>query len=176
MGVIAGEPESVSASTKTFVANSKAPDTGVATLHYPNGAIGSITATTSIRTRDIEMSLFVSGTRGVIEVSGPALNHLTLSETIDSELPSSSRASDFDGCKVAAHARFLSALIRRIKDGSGAIVSGQDALRTVRLFNAIHESAAQGVRIALFRSNPDTVPLPSEAERRTMAELTDGLS
>src|SRR5207253_3813000 len=63
-----GDVDSVTAMTCTRLAKIEAEDTAVAILHFRNGALGVIEATTATRPKDLEGSLSVLGEKGSVVV------------------------------------------------------------------------------------------------------------
>ena len=70
----------------TFLANKlEAEDTLVAAIELENGGLATLELTTAARPRDLEASITITGTKGVAEIGGIALNKINKWEFLDKE-------------------------------------------------------------------------------------------
>lgn len=148
---LAGEVESVFAKTSRAVADIETDDTGVAVLRFRNRALGVIEATTATRPADLEGSISILGERGSVEIAGLALDTVRTwsfvePEPGDREMQQWRNPSPQGHAGHAAHLEHVAACIR---DRRPALVDGREARKSLALFRAIYESAAQGREIFL---------------------------
>jgi UDP-N-acetyl-2-amino-2-deoxyglucuronate dehydrogenase len=157
MLLVNGMPARVHAMGRIHVETSRCHDSVVATFEYDSGALASLTATAAIPHRNIAMSLFIAGSRGVASLEGPALNDLALCEDAAGPICAEDGPDLRDGDN---HARFLSATVVAIRAGRPPLVTAEEALRSVRLFTSIHESIRSGRLVDLPAAHPETAAPP----------------
>ena len=66
----------------------QAEDTLVAAIQLENGGLATLELTTAARPKDLEASITITGTKGVVQIGGIALNkieHWNFSDSNDSE-------------------------------------------------------------------------------------------
>ena len=180
---LGGEVERVNATMRTLGADIEAEDTVVATVAYPNGAVGSIEVTTAARPDDFEASVSIVGAKGLAQLGGIAVNELQVF-TPDPDA-CAANSVDFVGIKGHGavygygHYDMYRDIVANFRDGVPYPVSPEDATATLRLLHAFYRSdeeggwvtvndGAQSVRLgrpneaisALYRT-----PAPTEAAR-----------
>ena len=69
-----GPLERVNSLSENLINNLEAEDTMIALVKFKNGSLGTIEASTAIRPKDKEASIFLSGTKGYLKVGGVAVN------------------------------------------------------------------------------------------------------
>lgn len=145
---LVGEIASVSAVTATQLVKVEVEDTGVATIVFDNGTIGSVEITTTARPDDAEATISILGEKGTAVIAGLAANRLatwtpdpTLCESASEQIPN---AYGF------GHQPFVADVVRQLQEKVPHPVTLADGIRTVALLNAIYRSAEEGscVRLA----------------------------
>ena len=88
MCTLMGKPKSVFALSKTQLVNIEVEDQIVGVIEFENGALVSLEVTTAIRPRNIEASISLYGSGGVIEIAGQSVNELRFFLTECKDQPS----------------------------------------------------------------------------------------
>lgn len=156
-----GDVESVFAKSMTALSTIEAEDTGIAVLRFKNGALGVIEATTATRPKDLEGSLSILGEFGSVEISGFAINeirHWNFSKPLLSDAAvvknSSTNPPDVYGF---GHREYYLGVIESLKNGTKALVDGEEGRKSLELICAIYESIATGKEVFLptsFKQSP----------------------
>lgn len=140
-----GKPKSVMAMNDTFGSDIEVDDTSFSLVRFESGAMGIIEATTAIRPDDLEGSLSVFGQKGSVIVGGFSVNQLIAwrfdDAKKDEEKQLLSDASETPpNIYGFGHARYLEHVRDAIKNGTAALVAGEEGRRSLELINAIYES------------------------------------
>jgi len=141
---LVGDIESVFAKSINALANIEAEDTGTAMLKFTNGALGMVEATTAVRPTDIEGSISILGEKGMVEVSGFAVNEMKIwqfedKQPDDDEVVQKYR-TDPPNVYGFGHYQYLKDIVRVIKENKKALVDGLEGRKSLELINAIYES------------------------------------
>ncbi len=153
-----GEPVSVMAKTKTYLANVETDDTAAAIIQFKNGAMGIIEATTATRPNDLEGSISILGEKGSVVISGFAVNEMeTWNFENEPEEVKKKILNEFaenpPNIYGFGHKRYLEDVIKNLNENSKALVDGLEGRKSLELINAIYESAETGKEVFL-RFNP----------------------
>lgn len=149
----AGMPAEVSA----FIAHTihrgiDADDTAVASLRFPDGALGTIEASTGVWpgwARRIELC----GEKGSICLEDDRISRWDFLDTLpeDSDIRASiedqslgSGAGDPAAISTVGHQRQIEDFIAAVRDDRAAVVDGREGRKAVALVHAIYESARNG--------------------------------
>ncbi|HEY8994707.1 MAG TPA: Gfo/Idh/MocA family oxidoreductase [Lacunisphaera sp.] len=154
----AGLPTEVSGRiTRRVHTNIQADDTTVATLQFPDGALGTIEASTALWpgwSRRIELC----GERGSIcleddfiakwdfaqaEPGDEAIRHAKRNDALGSG------AGVPSGISIAGHLRQISDLVTAVRDNRPPAIDGREGRKAVALVHAIYESAKTGKAVRL---------------------------
>lgn len=133
-------------------------DTLVATLRYRSGALGTLTAATSLRPGRPKL-LELHGSEGAITVRDDAIVEWDLPDVDDAERAAVASASaapsgtfaDPMAMSFENHRRQLEDVVRAIDTGGRPLVDGREGLRSVAVVEAIYRSVREGVRVAVSR-------------------------
>jgi UDP-N-acetyl-2-amino-2-deoxyglucuronate dehydrogenase len=142
---VLGNLKSVMAYGNNFLSPAEAEDTVFAIFSGESGSIGSLQATTTIRPRNFEGSLTISGEKGLIRVGGHALNEITGSTLQLLEV----KDIDYEG-DVAhevygkSHSALYAEVIRDVQGGSPSQFRASLGLHVVAVLEAIELSVLQG--------------------------------
>lgn len=149
-----GGVESVFSYTARRLVNIEAEDCGIAVLRFRSGALGVIEATTATRPKDLEGSISILGAQGTVEIGGFAVNEMKVwqfetPQAEDAEVMTKYNQNPPDVYGFG-HVMFLQHVIDSIrgKNKSG-VVDGREGLVSLRVINAIYESAATGREVNL---------------------------
>lgn len=149
-----GEPISVMATTKTFLADIEVDDTAAAIIKFRNGAIGIVEATTATRPNDLEGSLSVLGEKGSVVIGGFSVNKMQ-SWRFEDETEEQSREILNKFAEIPpniygfGHKRYLEHVIDCIKNNKKALVDGIEGRKSIELINAMYESSETGKEVFL---------------------------
>lgn len=188
---LCGEVESVFAYTKRNLVNIETEDTGVAVLKFRCGALGVVEATTATRPKDLEASLSLLGETGTVEIGGFAVNEMKIwqfaeEQEIDADVRTRFNQNPPDVYGFG-HASYLADVVEAINNRAPIFVDGEEGMRSLRILNAIYESAETGREVYLLRpsirlglggrrnGDPDRYDeYLREMRARTAAELDHG--
>lgn len=142
-----GDVDMVSAKGGTRLADIEVEDTAVAWLHFKNGALGAIEATTAARPDDFEASISILGENGTVIVEGASVNKITTwtFDDIDKEKFSETPPTVYG----FGHLPLLKGVVKSIRNGTPSPIGGDEGLKTIKLLNAIYSSIEMGVSVRL---------------------------
>ena len=150
---LGGRVKSVFARMGTYLVDIEAEDLLVGTLHYENGALGTIEATTCARPKDIKAELTILGEKGSIILSGFAMNkleHLKVEGEIDEEAFVKGFEKNPDHPLGFSHFTYLSSAVDYFLEGKKApwLVEGKEALHSLEIIVGLYESAERGEEVS----------------------------
>ena len=127
-------------------------DTGVITVWFSGGAVGTINYTVNSHARNMEGSLTLFGEKGTVKIGGQYLNELEYQDIQGyaiENLPAGNPANNYgfyqgsmsNHDKVYEHV--IGALEGRYPEGVAGNASGFEGLKTVEIINKIYSSVVQ---------------------------------
>lgn len=123
-------------------------DCGAAALQFESGAVGSVTWTTCVHRQNYEGSITIIGERGTIKIGGQYLNTIEYWDVQDHALPTDLAFDDkpneygrYQGTS-SNHAQVFADVVQHLRDGSGGIVDGDEAIKTVEAIASIYTASA----------------------------------
>lgn len=147
-----GDVDTVYAATRTALVDIEADDTAVGVLHFSSGALGVVEATTATRPRDVEGSLSLLGSTGMVEVGGFAVNEVVQWQ-FDNPAPNDDHVRSLTEVPPNVygfgHQAYLTHVVDCIERGSPQLVDGLEGRRSLELIQALYESAATGTPVDL---------------------------
>ena len=156
-----GEVESVMAMTKTALVDIEAEDTGVAVLQFVNGALGVVEATTATRPKDLEGAISILGENGSVEIGGFAVNKIKIWNFIDKKEDDEGVLEKYGqnppNVYGFGHEAYLRDVITSIKENKPALVAGFEGSKSIKIINAIYESAFTGKKVYIdnqYKNSP----------------------
>ncbi len=151
---LVGDVESLSAIGKTQLVDVEVEDTACAWLKFKNGCLGAIEATTATRpiNKDLEASISILGENGTVIVEGASVNKLTVWTFDDIDLEEFSQSPP--NVYGYGHDDVIGNVIAALQRGDRPLVSGEDALSTIKLLSGIYRSMELGGREVLMADNP----------------------
>ena len=150
---IGGEVESlVAKGIRQRQKNIETEDTGAVLLKFRSGALGVVEVTTA-SPFNLEGSIRVLGTEGIIEISGNQTNHLQIwkmndSSPVDEEVWHKYKMNPPD-IYGFAHREYFKSVIQTILNGTPPAVDGCESVKSLKIFNAIYQSISTGKEIFL---------------------------
>jgi UDP-N-acetyl-2-amino-2-deoxyglucuronate dehydrogenase len=151
---LVGPVESVVARTATLARRIESEDTGIALLHFRNGALGTIEVTMLTYPRNMEGSITIVGERGTVKVGGTALNRIENWEfaeydDIDREAELLKAAPNPLSIYGSGHKPYYANMVRALRHEAAADTDGREGRKSLELILAIYESARSERQIAL---------------------------
>lgn len=153
---LTGEVESVSAIGATQLVSVEVEDTVCAWLKFKNGALGAIEATTATRpvNKDLEASISILGEHGTVIVEGASVNHLTT--WTFGELDLAEYSEDPPNVYGYGHNHIIDNVVEVLTKGGEPLVSGEDALRSIKLLHALYHSMENNGKEVRLADNPES--------------------
>ena len=152
---ICGNVRSVSAISAKRASELQAEDTMVAAIQLENGGLATLELTTAARPKDIEASITITGTKGVVQIGGVALNKIEqwkFSDCSDNEEEVKSEFSeDVENGYGISHFRQLKKIFETFRNGQMDKVPflAKDCIHTLKLIHSIYASVEKGRKIDL---------------------------
>ncbi|HEY3930725.1 MAG TPA: Gfo/Idh/MocA family oxidoreductase [Candidatus Koribacter sp.] len=147
-----GPVESVQAYTATLARNIEVEDTGIASIKWRSGALGSVNVTMLVREKNFEGSLTIIGEKGTVRVGGMAVNDIQHWE-FDDTRPEDAKIRDASYQTTSVygfgHAHYYRNVIDTLRGKCEAQTDGREGLRSLELLIAIYISARDGRRVSL---------------------------
>lgn len=149
-----GPVESLQAYTATLERNIEVEDTGVMSLRWRNGALGSVNVTMLAYQKNFEGSITVLGERGTVRIGGVALNQIDHWEFADApEVEENERVKESsyatDSVYGFGHIQYYENVIRVLRGEVEPETDGREGLKTLEILIATYLSARDGKRVAL---------------------------
>jgi UDP-N-acetyl-2-amino-2-deoxyglucuronate dehydrogenase len=143
-----GDVKEVNAFTSNFLHQDviEFEDTGVVSLRFYNGAIGTINYTVNSYSKNMEGSLTIFGEKGTVKIGGKYLNELEYQDIEDFEfkdLPEGNPANqygDYVG-SMSNHDKVYENLIDVLTNSGVIATNGFEGLKTVEIIDKIYSSA-----------------------------------
>lgn len=150
-----GPPTMLAAFVGTQNHHIEVEDTGVIAVEFENGALGSFNYTTCVKSKNFEGSIFFIGTKSTIKIGGEYLNtieHFDVEGVPNYELePTTAGANDYGTYKgsMSNHDKVFQAVVAAMNGTAGGeeLVSGEEAVLSVRFMEKAFESAKTGQKI-----------------------------
>lgn len=151
---LTGNVKSLSAVARTQFVNVVVEDTACAWLKFESGALGAIEATTATRplNKDLEASISILGENGTVIVEGAAVNKLTLWTFDDTNMEEFSE--DPPNVYGFGHNHIIDNVVDVLKNGGEPLVSGEDAIQSIKLLSALYRSIEEDGREVALRDDP----------------------
>jgi UDP-N-acetyl-2-amino-2-deoxyglucuronate dehydrogenase len=147
-----GPVESVQAYLATLARNIEVEDTGVASIKWRSGALGSVNVTMLTHQKNFEGSLTIIGDKGTVRLGGVAVNEIQHWE-FEKEEPSDAQVKEasYETTSVYGfgHPVYYENLIQTLRGEAEAETDGREGLRSLELLIAIYIAARDGRRVSL---------------------------
>lgn len=149
---LVGPVESVHAYTATLARKIEAEDTGVMSLKWRSGAMGSVNVTMLTYPKNLEGSLTILGEKGTARVGGMAVNEIQLWNFADT-LPEDEKvkAANYQTHSVygVGHPLYYENVFNVLKGQAQPETDGRSGLKSLELLIAAYLSAREGKRVSL---------------------------
>lgn len=147
-----GPVESLFAFTATLGRTIEVEDTGVLSLRWRNGALGSINVTMLAYPRNLEGSITILGEKGTVRIGGVALNdvqHWEFAEKTEDDGKVGDASYPTSSVYGFGHAQYYENVIRVLRGETAAETDGREGLKTLEVLIATYLSARDGKRVSL---------------------------
>ena len=149
---IVGPIDSLHAYTATLARDIEAEDTGVLSVKWRNGALGSLNCTMLTYPKNFEGSITILGEKGTVRVGGVAVNEIKEWQFADTD-------ADDEKIKEASyvttsvygfgHPLYYDNVIKVLRGEAQPDVDGWEGLKSLEVLIATYRSARDGVRVGL---------------------------
>lgn len=149
---IIGPIDSLHAYTATLARNIEAEDTGVLSLKWRNGALGSLNCTMLTYPKNMEGSITILGEKGTVRVGGVAVNEIQQWQFADSNADDEKiKAASYETTSVYGfgHPLYYRNVIQVLRGEAAPDVDGREGLKSLEVLIATYRSARDGVRVGL---------------------------
>jgi UDP-N-acetyl-2-amino-2-deoxyglucuronate dehydrogenase len=147
-----GPVESVQAYTATLARHIQVEDTGVVSIRWRTGALGSMNVTMLTYPRNLEGSITIIGERGTVKVGGVAVNRIDHWEFADRQPEDEQVArASYETTSVYGfgHPAYYENVIRTLRGEALPETDGREGLNSLEILIATYLSARDGKRVAL---------------------------
>ena len=149
---IVGPVESLQAYTATLARDIEVEDTGVISLRWRNGALGSMNVTMLTYPRNMEGSITILGENGTVRVGGVAVNEILQWEFAEPD-PDDELVADASYQTTSVygfgHPLYYDNVIKVLQGQAEPEVDGREGLKSLEVLVAAYQSARDGKRVAL---------------------------
>lgn len=147
-----GPLESLQAYTATMARNIEAEDTGVISLKWRSGALGSMNVTMLTYPKNLEGSITILGEKGTVRIGGVAVNEVQQWEFEESDPDDVKlKEASYETTSVYGfgHLLYYDNVINVMRGEAQPETDGREGLKSLEVIIATYISARNGKRIAL---------------------------
>uniref|UniRef100_UPI0035B18EF7 Gfo/Idh/MocA family protein n=1 Tax=Hylemonella sp. TaxID=2066020 RepID=UPI0035B18EF7 len=147
-----GPIESLHAYTATLARDIEAEDTGVLSVRWRSGALGSLNCTMLTYPKNLEGSITILGEKGTVRVGGVAVNEIQEWQFADSRPEDAQiKAASYETTSVYGfgHPLYYDNVIQTLRGEAKPEVDGREGLKSLEVLIAAYRSARDGVRVGL---------------------------
>jgi UDP-N-acetyl-2-amino-2-deoxyglucuronate dehydrogenase len=151
-----GPVESLYANTATLARNIEVEDTGVLSVRWRSGALGSVNVTMLTYPANFEGSITILGEKGSVRIGGVAVNEIQKWEFADSRPEDSAiKEASYHTTSVYGygHPLYYENVIKTLRGTAEPETDGREGLRSLEVLVGTYLSAKYGKRIALPLDN-----------------------
>ena len=149
---LVGPVESVQAYTATLARNIQVEDTGVLSIRWRTGALGSMSVTMLTYPKNLEGSITILGEKGTVRLGGVAVNKIEHWDFQDSDPDDELvETASYDTTSVYGfgHPLYYDNVISALRGEAEPDTDGREGLHSLELLIATYLSARDGRRVAL---------------------------
>ena len=149
---LVGPVQTINAFTATLARNIQVEDTGVATVRWRSGALGSIAVTMLTYPKNLEGSITILGEKGTARVGGVAVNEILEWQFADADEDDARiKEASYQATSVygKGHAGYYDNVIGALRGELLADTDGREGLRSLELLIGIYLSARDGRPVSL---------------------------
>jgi UDP-N-acetyl-2-amino-2-deoxyglucuronate dehydrogenase len=147
-----GPIESLQAYTATLARNIEVEDSGVVSLRWRSGALGSMNVTMLTYPKNLEGSITIIGERGTVRIGGVAVNqieHWEFAEPHEDDQKVADANYSTTSVYGFGHPLYYANVIDVLHGNAEPETDGREGLRSLEILTAIYRSARDGQRVHL---------------------------
>lgn len=147
-----GPVESVQAYTATLARNIEVEDTGVISVKWRSGTLGSMNVTMLTYPKNLEGSITIIGEKGTVRVGGVAVNeiqHWEFAEPDEDDEKVKQASYETTSVYGFGHPLYYDNVIKVLRGETEPETDGREGLRSLELLIATYLSARDGRRVSL---------------------------
>ena len=147
-----GPVDSVQAYTATLARNIQVEDTGVVSIRWRTGALGSMNVTMLTYPRNFEGSITIIGEHGTVRVGGVAVNkieHWSFAEPDPDDALVEQASYETTSVYGFGHPLYYDNVINALRGDAAPDTDGREGLHSLEILIATYISARDGRRVAL---------------------------
>jgi UDP-N-acetyl-2-amino-2-deoxyglucuronate dehydrogenase len=147
-----GPVESVQAYTATLARNIQVEDTGVVSIRWRTGALGSMNVTMLTYPKNYEGSITIIGEKGTVRVGGVAVNkpeHWCFEDSDPDDTLVEQASYDTTSVYGYGHPLYYDNVIQSLRGEAVPDTDGREGLHSLEILIATYLSARDGRRVAL---------------------------
>jgi len=147
-----GPVESLQAYTATLARNIQVEDTGVVSLRWRTGALGSMNVTMLTYPKNLEGSITILGEKGTVRLGGVAVNqfeHWSFEDAHPDDALVEQSSYETTSVYGFGHPLYYDNVIKALRGEAPAETDGREGLRSLEILIATYLSARDGHRVAL---------------------------
>lgn len=152
LGWLIGPIANLHAYTATLGRDIEAEDTGVLSIRWRSGTLGSLNCTMLTYPKNLEGSITILGEKGTVRIGGLAVNeikewHFSEPDSDDDKV----NEANYETTSVYGfgHPLYYENVIKVLRGESKPDVDGREGLKSLEILIAAYRSARDGVRIGL---------------------------
>lgn len=149
---IIGSIESIQAYTATLARNIEVEDSGVASIKWRSGALGSMNVTMLTYPKNLEGSITILGEKGSVRIGGVAVNEIQQWEFADIHPDDDKvKSANYETTSVYGfgHPLYYKNVIDVLRGRAEPETDGREGLRSLEVLIATYLSARDGKRVSL---------------------------
>ena len=147
-----GPVESVQAYTATLARDIQVEDTGVMSVKWRSGAMGSVSVTMLTYPKNFEGSICIIGEKGTVRIGGVAVNEIQHWEFAEPDVEDSQvKDASYQTTSVygLGHPVYYRNVISVLRGDAEPETDGREGLRSLEILIAAYISARDGRRVSL---------------------------
>ncbi|MBI4978316.1 MAG: Gfo/Idh/MocA family oxidoreductase [Spirochaetes bacterium] len=151
---LGGPVKRVAAIAKTIARKIDVPDSGVVSIEFMNGTLGSMHVSMLAYPKNIEGSVTVLGELGTVKIGGVAINKIEswqFSSTNDDDKLVLEQSYETASVYGFGHTGYYATVLNSIQKGLPPVIDGMTGYRAVEMVCAIHQSSQTGMFVNLAK-------------------------
>jgi UDP-N-acetyl-2-amino-2-deoxyglucuronate dehydrogenase len=149
---VIGPIDSLHAYTATLARDIEAEDTGVMSVRWRSGALGSLNCTMLTYPKNLEGSITILGEKGTVRIGGVAVNEIQEWQFADKQ-PDDEQIKQASYATTSVygfgHPLYYENVINVLRGLASPDVDGREGLKSLEVLIASYRSARDGVRVGL---------------------------